>query len=231
MEIARHHQTPELQCSNSKLFALENNGDNQLAHLDGLFDEIQLASGNPLFTRDENPEYLFLVKKGFIKLQQLLIDGELRIIRVVRRGEVVGLRGMLQEQPYRYDASAMVPTTVCRIRIEELNRISTYNPWIRQKLYQRWQQAIDQSSSWLVDLSTGSSKSRLAHLLIKLAAPDSNRVCHMPTRHEMASMLGLQSETVSRIYSEFSRAGYVSKLSSKRAALDLDALRGVIDRE
>jgi CRP-like cAMP-binding protein len=47
----------------------------------------------------------------------------------------------------------------------------------------------------------------------------------------MASMLGLQSETVSRIYSEFSRAGYVSKLSSKRAALDLDALRGVIDRK
>ncbi len=225
-----HHQQPEIQCTNNRLFKLDDQSGKQLEHLDTLFEEFSLEAGERLFNNGEQPRHLFLVKRGLIKLHQLMINGEHRIIRIVRQGDVVGLRGILKD-PYRYDASAVVPTRMCRIEIDELMKICIHNPWIRRRVYQHWQTAIDQTSSWLVDLSTGSSKSRVAHLLLKLAAPGSNRICFMPTRQEMASMLGLKSETVSRIYSEFNRTGYVIKLPPKRAALDIQALQAIAQKK
>lgn len=228
MKPTSHHAHSEQHCSTSHLFRLNDEDENQLGHLDALFNEIELRAGDQVFENGQTPRHLYLVKRGLIKLHQLQMDGEQRIIRVVRQGEVLGLRGILKE-PYRYDASAMVPSVVCQIRLDELMKICTYHPKIRQRVYWHWQQAIDRSSSWLVDLSTGPSKTRMAHLLLKLAAPGSNRICYLPTRQEMAAMLGLQSETVSRIYSEFMRAGYITKLPPRRAALDLEALRQVTD--
>jgi CRP-like cAMP-binding protein len=92
----------------------------------------------------------------------------------------------------------------------------------------RWQDALDKANDWLVDLSTGSARQRIARLLLMLGSTDEVH-CELMSREDMGSMLGLTMETVSRIVAEFRRSELITKNPNGCYECKLDELEKIAD--
>lgn len=189
---------------------------------------IRAVKGEYMFRHNDDASYMYALRSGLVKLTQLRADGDHRIVRLVRPGDLVGLRSLLG-QPHKYDAVAITPSVACRIPIVDLRSVCSRLPKLRDEIFARWQHTVDEASDWLVNLSSGSARSRLANLMLLLTEQDTGQVSHVPTRQDMASIIGVKTETVSRLYSEFKKSGYIEKTPTSGAFVDVVALQQIAE--
>ena len=59
---------------------------------------------------------LYVVRKGLVKLEKILEDGSMRIVRLIQKGSIVGLEAFLDhQQKYEQTATTIHKTYLCRI--------------------------------------------------------------------------------------------------------------------
>lgn len=150
---------------------------------------------------------IYTVRSGLIKLVQYLPDGKQRIVRLLRSTDVTGLEALLGE-PYQHDAIVLQRAELCRIPLDVVRELDARNPAIRKELMARWQKALVEADAWLTQLSTGSARARMARLLLRLVEQGDR--CNLFSREDMGAMLGVTTETASRIIAEFKRSGFIA---------------------
>ena len=87
----------------------------------------------------------------------------------------------------------------------------------------KWHDAVQHSHECTRELSTGSARQRVARLF-SLLAPAAIRRCRLFGRDDMGALLGITTETASRIVAELKRAGAVSEIAPNTFERNLDAL-------
>lgn len=190
-------------------------------------DEMELGKGRRLYHEGDVPDYVYTVRQGAIKLERALSDGSDRIVRILVRGDVAGLEALLG-QPYRHDAVVIDPVTVCRIPVRTINHLNRELPHFHRQLMSRWQEAVTAADTWLTELATGTARARVARLLLRFAAGHPGGTpFFVPKREDMAAMIGVSTETVSRITADFSRLGYLVNVSSNHVQIDAGALEEI----
>ncbi|MDX1812433.1 MAG: helix-turn-helix domain-containing protein, partial [Gammaproteobacteria bacterium] len=95
---------------------------------------------------------------------------------------------------------------------------------LHQQLLNRWHNALNTADSWLTELSTGSAQVRVARLLIRLSECHQNTNYYLPSREDIGAMLGITTETASRITADFKRSGYIQNIGDKKIQVDVQAL-------
>ncbi|MDP1928007.1 MAG: Crp/Fnr family transcriptional regulator [Thiobacillus sp.] len=150
---------------------------------------------------------VYTLRSGLIKLKVDLPNGGQRSVRLLRPGDVAGMETLVGER-YHHTAIALRDTDVCRIPREVVMQLDQTNPGVHQALLQRWQRSVDQADHFIVALSTGPAEARMARLLITLGCAGDHPET-MPSREDMGALLGITTETASRIMAEFKRRGLV----------------------
>jgi len=189
-------------------------------------DELKLAPGAALYHAGEDGGSLYTIRGGLVKLVQFLPDGTQRIVRLLRRGAVAGLE-VLVGRPYEHTAIVLQETEVCRLPREVVERLSKETPRLHTRLMERWYQSLHQADEWLIELSTGSARRRLARLFLRLAADGPGEPVLLSGREDLGAMLGLGMETASRTVADFKRAGLVRETAPNVFECDLKALEEV----
>jgi CRP-like cAMP-binding protein len=190
-------------------------------------EQMTLEPGGVLYKEGENGHHLFTVRSGLLKLIQYLPDGSQRIVRLVRSTDVLGLEMMVKDQ-YEHEVIALRTSELCRYPKEAVTQMSRQNPRLHKDLMQRWHKALHEADAWITRLSTGSSKKRMANLLLRLPEGDSTR-CDLLSREDIGSILSMTLETASRTISEFKRAGLISEIHHNSFQLNVPALKAVVD--
>jgi len=170
-------------------------------------DNLHVPQHAVLYEQKAAAPSLYTLRSGLIKLKVGLPNGCQRIVRLLRPGDVAGLETLVGD-PYHHTAIALKDTDVCRIPREVVVRLDQNNPAVHQALLMRWQRSVDQADHFITALSTGSAESRMARLLITLGCHGSHPE-PMPSREDMGALLGITTETASRIMAEFKRRGLV----------------------
>lgn len=96
----------------------------------------------------------------------------------------------------------------------------------------QWQKVLDAAEAWGSDLSTGSARRRLLHLLRRLAehaGPD--EAIWSPRRDEIGAMLNMTAETASRLVSALRRRGTLALTTARSAVLARAALRAALQTD
>lgn len=208
------------------LFADLKEQDFALIHLP--IDELVFEPGSTIYHAGDEGRALYTVRTGLVKLVHYLPDGGQRIVRLLRPGDTLGLEATVG-QPYEHTAVVLRQALTCRLPLEVVNRLQQETPRLHNQLMQRWYKSVRQADEWLTELSTGSARARVARLLISLAvtAEDGSRYCELFSREDVGAMLGVTTETASRMIAEFRRAGVITDLSSNRYRVDVEALRRI----
>lgn len=185
-------------------------------------DNLHVTQHAFLYEEGRPSPYLYTVRSGLIKLKVDLPNGSQRIVRLLRPGDVAGLETLVGER-YHHTAIALQDADVCRIPREVVIQLDQTSPSVHQALLRRWQNSVDQADHFITALSTGPAEARMARLLITLGCT-SDQPETMPSREDMGALLGITTETASRIMAEFKRRGLVQADRGSEVVCDPDGL-------
>ncbi len=173
-----------------------------------------IERGESLYSTGGQGEYLYTVRKGMLKLVQYLPDGTQRIVRLLRAADLAGIEAMVEDL-YQHDAVALENTEVCRYPVHSVRELSRTNERIHHDLMARWQRALKEADAFVTQLSTGTAKQRVARLLIRLTEAEENDSCSSFSREDIGAILGITTETASRVIAEFKRQGLLVEVEGK----------------
>lgn len=177
--------------------------------------QVSLRQGESLYRSGEQGNRIYTLRHGFMKLVRYLPDGTQRIVRLVRPSDVTGLEALLG-QPYEHEAVALQASELCCLPTSVVNDLSRRNPELHQELLKRWQKALVSADSWLTELSTGSARQRVARLILCLSDNDEPPRCQLFNREDIGAMLGITTETASRIIADFRRHDWLRQSDGSR---------------
>ena len=171
-------------------------------------DELEYMPGQALVRLGETATSLFTVRAGMVKLVRNTLDGRQRIVRVLRRGDVIGLEALMGPA-YESDAVALNHVKVCRLPLQVIQRLNNETPRLHQRLLERWHRSLKEADDWLAELNFGNARQRLAGLILKMRTEEAPDLAHLFSREDMGAMLDLKLETVSRTLNAFAREGLI----------------------
>ncbi|GHU28304.1 Crp/Fnr family transcriptional regulator [Betaproteobacteria bacterium] len=192
-------------------------------HLD--VDNTGFPSDSILYQSGTRAESLWILRTGVVKLIASSWDGEPRIIRILKPGDVAGIEGLLAGQ-YAHTAITVGTVHACRAPIKAIRQVCLEHAGFQWSLMQKWQSALSETEQWLVDMtSTGASaRVRMARLLLLLRDRESNRI-HNFSREDLGLMLGTTIETASRIIASFLRERLLVRREADQRFYDADIVR------
>ena len=112
--------------------------------------------------------------------------------------------------PAQSNAITLLPTRTCSMPVEALLTHARQDVWLSQTLYALWMAALQRADFVIVEMSTGSAQARVARLLIHLSDLCGTHGTPDLPRSDMAALMGLTVETVSRTMAALQREGLIS---------------------
>lgn len=208
-----------LHCPMRQLSIFAGLSVDDLSHLGMEVQDIHLPAGAILYQQGETILYAFTLRSGAIKLTTSIHrQAEKRIVRLLRHGDLLGFEGFNQtRRHYQHTATALDDCDLCLLDITALNQLSENLPPIRRVLTERWQRALEEAESHIVQAGGGKAEACVAAFLCHWCRvfPDGSWVSFPIGRKEFASYLGFSAAHVSRVMADFKRQGYVKESGNR----------------
>lgn len=170
----------------------------------------RLSAKEHVFCEGDAREHVFRVEDGVIAVYKTLPDGRRQIIDFAYPGDLIGL-GVLAE--HVLSAQATVPAKVRCLSAATLERMAETDASLALKLYKSVCQELAATRSLLVTVGQRSAIERVAAFLVALhrrtAANGSSMIKLEMRRSDIADLLGLTIETVSRTLTKLRTMGII----------------------
>ncbi len=197
--------------------------DETLNHFLLAVDNYHFRPRAHLYEKGNTGGNLFTIRSGIVKLEQSMPNGALRVVRLLHAGDVVGLEALVGNH-YHHSAVALNEVDACRIPMQVIRDLDKHSPKLHMQLMLRWQKSLDEADDFILQLSTGSATARLARLLLKLSASTGHEPFVAPSREDIGAMLGVTTETASRVMAEFKRQGWLREAHGQCVSCDCDQM-------
>ncbi len=203
----------------------------QVADLSGTVRHRNFDPGQRIFSSGETPAAIVSIRSGLVKLVDCSPHGAERVVLLAGRGNAVGLEALLG-QPMQHDAVAIRPTGICWVPILLLQQLALRDPQLHQRLMSFWRDNLDFAAQGLSRFSVGPTPARIARLIVFRAAIEKSRnpdEITMLSRQDMAAILGVAPENISRAVGQFRRAKLLRKLKRDVYLCDLETMQAIAD--
>lgn len=170
--------------------------------------------GDTVFAQGDDDRCVYCVKSGTIAERRLDRDGNSVLLGLNYPSDLVGYRSFLSRGVHRSSAEAVGPATVCVIDGTAIDEVMTRSPELTRELLRRSNDEVEQAQDTIFRTATLSNRDRLLQLLQELlqrhGRTDTDGVCRIDlplSRRDLASMIGVRHETLSRIIGKLEEEG------------------------
>jgi CRP/FNR family cyclic AMP-dependent transcriptional regulator len=177
-------------------------------------------AGQIVSTGEEMSRSVFLVASGRVQLYRTTRDGRSFVLATLGQGSMFGEDSLLGGEGPNTSAVALEPCTIWVMPRQRVLELSSHEAMFGFGLMQAMGQRVVEAENRLEQMAYSTISSRLAALLLELAAEDGKNRVVRATHQEMADMLGTWRETISKTLQDFRRRGLVS--SGRRQLVLLD---------
>lgn len=188
-------------------------------------------AGETIFRKDEPSTYLYILKSGRVKLTSAMPSGRNQIVGLITPGQMLGV-DTLSDEFYPYSATARSTTTVCRFKHAAMMNILNEHPCITTHLLDDLNTKLSQTRALIEAIGRKTAIEKIAACILSIQPQDRPDVENHPlqlSRKEIAEMLGLTEETISRVVTELRRRGVIDTSRSKIILLDRELLQEIAD--
>lgn len=203
----------------------------QVCRIRGLLTIRNIGPREILFREGDASHYLYLLRDGHMKLTASGADGREQIIGLGVSGNVVGF-DTVHDKAYAYTAKTLTPVVVCQIRHHDMIRILDENPRVSRLVVKLLNTELARAKKLIRVLGMKTSAEKVAAFITSLipgtmGGHESDEI-HLPlSRQEIADMLGITVETVSRHMAVLKREGIIDAPRNRIQILDRERLRQV----
>ena len=195
----------------------------------------KLKAGESLIWEGEDSVLVANVIDGVLKLSTGTEDGREQIVGVVYPSEFIG-------RPFggttNHGVTALTDSQVCVFSRRDFDAFAREHPKLEHKLLERTLGELDRTRRWMLLLGRKSASEKLATFLLEMTErltpstcetkfdqPGQQRIDLPFSRQQIADVLGLTIETVSRQFTRLKNEGIVDLPSRREVViLDRDAL-------
>jgi CRP/FNR family transcriptional regulator, anaerobic regulatory protein len=207
----------------------------ELSALNAIGRTRMVEPGESLIWEGEDSILVANVIEGVLKLSSNTEDGREQIVGVVYPSDFIG-------RPFGgtsgHGVTALTEAKVCVFARRDFDAFAHEHPALEHKLLERTLGELDRSRRWMLLLGRKSASQKLASFLIELSERLSGNGCVIDfeesgrrtitlpfSRQQIADVLGLTIETVSRQFTQLKNDG-ILELPSRREVViaDFDAL-------
>lgn len=199
-----------------------------------LTNRVRLARGRSIYRVGCEFKALYAIRTGACKTVLLTRAGQDQVAGYHIAGDVVGMDG-IGTDAHECQAIALEDMDVCPLPFDEIEHLSQLCARLQHNVHRLLSQEGTRARTMMILLGTMRAEQRLGVFLLDLSQryrargySASEFVLRM-TRAEIASYLGLKLETVSRMFSRFQHAGWISVERRSIRLLDPAAVSRVVE--
>ena len=178
-----------------------------------------LRKGETIFEEGETIHGVFCVKDGVCKMTKLSPNGKDQIVKLVKKGELLGQRSMISDEPANLTAVALEDMEVCFIPKNEILGFFDSNNKFSMNVMKTICGDLKEADDIMVNMAQKSVKERLAHTLLYLEDTfgkyEDGSLKLQLSREEIAGMIGTATESCIRLLSEFNKLGLIELTGKK----------------
>ena len=180
-----------------------------------------------IYQADTHKKFVYSIRRGMVKLVHIAPDGSYRILRLLGPGTAIGLELLDGTDGYHHTAIAINQVDLCKIPVSTVRQLKHKHPILCEQIVQQLQDQLNLADRWIVALGAGTARQRVAHLLLILDEffADENGAFILLNREDMAAIIGIAVETVSRVIAKFKRKKILYKTNDKFYMCDTSALQ------
>jgi len=192
-----------------------------------------IKKGEVIFEEGENVNGIYCIKDGICKLTKLSPNGKDHIVKLVTKGELLGQRSMISDEPVNLSAVALEDMQVCFIPKSEVMGYFDKNNQFSMNVMKTICGDLKEADDHMVNLAQKTVKERLAETLLYLhntfGKNKDNSLKVQLSRDELASMIGTATESCIRLLSDFNKLGLVEITGKKIVLKNISALKRMAD--
>lgn len=183
---------------------------------------VALHRNQTLFTEGDPAEQLYSIRHGTVMVYKMTPDGRRQITGFLSDGDILGLAS---KGRYVRSAEAITDVSLFRYPVGVLEEVLRRYPAVEQRICEITRHELIESQEQMLLLGRKTARERVASFLLKLNRHASERgghddVAFIPmTRNMIGDYLGIATETVSRILTEFDREGLIALLNVQEIRL------------
>lgn len=204
--------------------------DSEIAELNGIGRRRKLEAGEQLLWEGDEAVLVANVIEGVLKLSTQTEEGKEQILGLAYPSDFLG-RPFGETTPFGVEA--LTDANVCVFQRADFDRFAREHPRLEHKLLERTLSELDRTRRWMLLLGRMNAEQKLASFLVETVDRMAPATCAAslngkPTqaalplsRQQVADVLGLTIETVSRQLTKMKNEGLID-LPSRREVVLLD---------
>ena len=187
-----------------KMAIFQDLADTELHSVAEMFKERQYKRNEIIFVEEDTGQYMYVVKKGRVKVSRTLPNGRETILTFHKEGEYFGEMSLIDGETAPANVTAVVATTILVMDRKDFNALlenPTINSMFLKMLCKRCREAWAQISVLAFHHADARIRAALYHLSRNRGTPTDHGIridLHL-THRELAEMAGISRETATRV--------------------------------
>jgi len=202
------------QCIVRQLNSLGELTKDELLRISGCKSSNIVKKGEILFDEGQHINGVFCIKDGVCKVTKMSSNGREQIVKLVKKGDLLGERSLVSEEVSNLKATAINDMEVCFIPKEEIVRDLKSNTNFTMSILKEMAVSLKEADNVIVDMAQKTVKQRLAETLLHLNKTYGSKDHDKPldiqlSREDIASIIGTATESAIRLLSTFKKEKYI----------------------
>ena len=193
------------------------------------------SPGHQLFAEGEIPRGVFILGTGRVKLYSTAMQGKIFITKIARPGELLGLNAAILGKPYLVSAEVVEPSRINFIARATYLQFLERSPHAARDAIQQLSANYYEAQREIRTLGLSqTAREKVSKLLLEwveragMEGTESDIWLRVYlTQEEIAQMIGVSRETVTRVFSELTRKKVIEGRGGALRVRDVKALRRI----
>ena len=219
------------QCIIKQFNSLKSLNKEELIRISGCKTSRLVKKGEIIFEEGEIINGVYCVRNGICKLSKLSENGKDQIVKMVVKGQLLGQRSLITEEPSNLQAMALNDMEVCFIPKNEIISDLQSNSKFSFDVLKDMAQDLKEADNIIVNMAQKTVRQRLAETLVYIhdsfgINPDKT-LSILLSREDFANIVGTATESAIRVLSQFKKEGLISTIGKQIKIEDLEGLKRV----
>lgn len=171
---------------------------------------------------------VYCLSSGKCKMTKLNTNGKDQIVKFLKKGNILGQRSLLSDEPAGLTITALEDMDVCFIPKTKIMEAISQNPSFSLQLMKNVSHQLNEANASISMMAQKSVKERLADILLQLedifGVDEDGYVDVRLTREEIANTIGTATESAIRLLSTFKKEKCIKVKGRRIMLLDKVAL-------
>ena len=227
------HKSPKCeQCIIRQLNSLGELNKDELIRISECKTSKYVKRGEVLFDEGTYINGVFCIKDGICKVTKMSTNGRDQIIKLVKKGDLLGESSLVSEEVSNLKATAINDMEVCFIPKEEIIRDLRSNTNFTMSVLKDMADTLKEADNIILSMAQKTAKQRLAETLLFLKKSYGSNDTEKPigielSREEIANIIGTATESAIRLLSLFKKEKLIHLKGKELFILNINKLQQI----